>query len=47
MAYTYNSRGVGIQYMPCSSQIISEMLLKLYTVEKFDFLNSIMHSQMI
>ena len=33
--------------MPCSSRIISEMLSEIYTVEKCDFINSIIHSQMI
>ena len=33
--------------MPCSSQIISEMLPEIYPAEKFDFLKSIIHSQII
>ena len=37
----------GIQSMPCSSRIISEMLPKIHTMEKFDFLKSIIYSQMI
>ena len=37
----------GIQSMPCSSQIISEMLPEIHTMEKFDFLKSITYSQII
>ena len=37
----------GIQCMPCSPQIISEMLPEIHTVEKFDFLRSIIYSQII
>ena len=37
----------GIHCMPCSSQIISEMLPIIHTMEKFDFLKSTMHSQII
>ena len=33
--------------MPCSSQIISEMLPEIHTMETFDFLKSIIHSQII
>ena len=33
--------------MPCSSQIISEMLLEMRTMEKFDFLKLINHSLVI
>ena len=35
----------GIQCMPCSSQIISEMQPEIYNMEKFDFLKSLIHSQ--
>ena len=31
--------------MPCSSQIISEMLAGIHTMEKCDFLKPIIHSQ--
>ena len=48
---TYNSRGswhtLGIQCMPCSARIISEMLPEIHTVEKFDFLKSMIYSQII
>ena len=37
----------GIQCMPLSSQIISEMLSEIHTIEKFDFLKSIIPSQII
>ena len=37
----------GIQCMSCSSRIISEMQPEIHTIEKFDFLKSIIHSQMI
>ena len=37
----------GIQCMPCSSQIISEMLPEIHTMEKFDFVKYIIHSQII
>ena len=37
----------GIQCMPCSSQIINEMLPEIHTVEKFDFLKAMIHSQII
>ena len=37
----------GIQCMPCSSGIISEMQAEIHTMEKFDFLKSIIHSQII
>ena len=33
--------------MPCSSQIISEMVPEMHTVEKFDFLKPVNHSQMV
>ena len=33
--------------MPCSSRNISEMLSEIQTMEKFDFLKSIIHSQII
>ena len=33
--------------LPCSSQIITEMLPKIQTMEKLDFLKSISHSQII
>ena len=37
----------GIQSMPCSSRIRSEMLPEIHTVEKCDFLRSLIHSQII
>ena len=37
----------GIQCMPCSSQIMSEILLEIRTMEKFGFIKSIIHSQII
>ena len=37
----------GIQCMPCSFRIISEMLLEIHTIEKCDVLKSIIHSQII
>ena len=37
----------GIQCMPCSFRIISEMQPIIHTVEKFGFLKSIIHSQML
>ena len=37
----------GIQCMPCSSQMISEMLPEIHTVEKCDFLKPIIHFQII
>ena len=37
----------GIQSMPCSSQTISEILPEIHTIEKFDFLKSIVRSQVI
>ena len=37
----------GIQCMPCSSRIISEMLPEIHTMEKCDFLKSITHSFII
>ena len=36
-----------IQCMPCSSRIISEMLPEINTMEKCDFLKSIIHSYII
>ena len=36
-----------IQYMPCSSQIKSEMLPEIHTMEKLYLLNSIIHFQII
>ena len=33
--------------MPCSSRIISEMLPEIHTMENFDLLKSIIHSQII
>ena len=36
-----------IQCMPCSSQIISEVLSEFHTMEKCDFLKLIIHSQII
>ena len=35
----------GIQCMPCSSQIINEMLPEIHTMENIDFLKSLVHSQ--
>ena len=35
----------GIQCMPCSFRIISEMLLEIHTIEKCDVLKSIIRSQ--
>ena len=37
----------GIQCVPCSSQIISELQLEIHKIEKFDFLKSLIHSQII
>ena len=37
----------GIQCMPCSSRITSEMLPEIHTMEKFDFHKSVIHSQVI
>ena len=37
----------GIQCMPCSSQLISETLPEIQTVAKYDFLKSVIHSQII
>ena len=37
----------GIQCMPLSSQIISEMLLEIHIMEKVNFLKSIIPSQII
>ena len=37
----------GIQCMPCSPQIISEMLPEIHTMEKCDFLKPRIHSQII
>ena len=34
-------------YSVCSSQIISERLHESHTVEKFDFLKSMIHSQIM
>ena len=33
----------GIQCMPCSARIVSEMLPEIHTMEKCDFRNSIIH----
>ena len=33
--------------MPCYSQIISEMLPEIHTMEKCDFLKPVIHSQII
>ena len=33
--------------MPCSSQIVSEMLPEIHTVEKSDFIKFKIHSQII
>ena len=38
---------LGIQYMPCLSQLISKMLPEIHTLEKCDFLKLIVHSQII
>ena len=35
----------GIQFMPCYSRIIREMLLEIHIMEKCDFLKSITQSQ--
>ena len=35
----------GIQCMPCSSRIISDVLLEIHIMEKFDFFNPVIHSQ--
>ena len=37
----------GIQYMSCYSHIISEIPPEIHTMEKFDFLKSIIHSRII
>ena len=37
----------GIQCMPCSSRVISEMQLEIHAMEQFDFVKSIIHSQLI
>ena len=37
----------GIQRIPCSFRIISEMLPEIHTLEKCDFLISIIHCQII
>ena len=37
----------GIQCMPCSSQIISEILPEIHTMEKFDFLIPIIHFKIL
>ena len=37
----------GIQCMPYFSRIISEMLPETHTMEKYDFLRSISHSEII
>ena len=37
----------GIQCMLCSFQIIIEMLPEIHTMEKCDFLKSVIHSQII
>ena len=34
----------GIQCMPCSSRIISELLPEIHTMEKCDFFKSVIHS---
>ena len=34
----------GVQCMPCSSSIICEMLPEIQTMEKYDFLKSVIHS---
>ena len=38
-----------IQYMSCSSRLISEILHvpEIYTLEKFDFLRSLIHSKIL
>ena len=40
---TYNSREHGINCMPSSARIKSELLSEFYTLEKCDFLKSISH----
>ena len=37
----------GIQCVPCFSGIICEMLSEIHTMEKCDFLRSLIHSQII
>ena len=37
----------GIQCMPCSFRIMSEMLSEIHTIEKFDFFKSISHFKII
>ena len=45
---TYDLRGAWhpVYAMPCSSGIISEMLLENHSMKKRDFLKSVIHSQM-
>ena len=44
---SHDSREHGIQCMPCFFRIISEILPEIHTIEKFDFLTSIIHSHTI
>ena len=37
----------GIQCMPCSSQTISEILPEIHIMDKWDFLRSMIHSEII
>ena len=37
----------GIQCMPCSTRIISEMQPEVYEMERYDFLKPIIHSQIL
>ena len=37
----------GIRCMPCSSRITSDVLSEIHTVQNFDFLKPIIHSQII
>ena len=37
----------GIHCMPCSSRLVREMLSEIHTLQKFDFLKPIIHSQTI
>ena len=55
--FTYNPRGAwhtvyamlpeeqGIQCMPCSSKIISQLLPEIHTMQNYDFHKPITHSQ--
>ena len=46
MAYSV-CHALSIQCMPCSPQIISEMIPEIHTVQKFDFLKTLIHSQIV